>query len=64
MNKENFTPDELNEGKKEFVKEKKEADQEWEEVKDKVSGVDKELEEKLGSGTASPEDLQEMNPGG
>lgn len=33
------------------------ADEQWEEVKDKTSGVDKELEKKLEEGSVDPEDL-------
>ncbi|ODT35681.1 MAG: hypothetical protein BGN92_03965 [Sphingobacteriales bacterium 41-5] len=33
------------------------ADDKWEEVKDKTSGVNKELEKKLADGTVDPEDL-------
>lgn len=33
------------------------ADDEWEEVKDKTSGVNKELEKKLAEGNVDPEDL-------
>lgn len=38
-------------------KEEKNADEEWEEVKDKTSGVNKELEKKLEEGNVDPEDL-------
>lgn len=44
----------------EIREEEKDADEEWEEVKDKTSGVDKELEEKLEKGTAEPGDLENM----
>ena len=33
------------------------ADDEWEKVKDKTSGVDRELEKKFEQGTVDPEDL-------
>lgn len=33
------------------------ADEEWEKVKDKTSGVNKELEKKLEEGNIDPEDL-------
>jgi len=35
----------------------KQADEQWEDVKDKTSGVDKELERKFKEGTVEPKDL-------
>lgn len=36
------------------------ADAAWEQVKDKTSGVNKELEKKLAEGTVEPKDLDTM----
>lgn len=41
----------------EIQKKEEQADAEWEEVKDKTSGVDRELEKKFEEGTVDPEDL-------
>lgn len=40
-----------------FKKEEENADAKWEEVKDKTSGVNKDLEKKLEQGTINPKDL-------
>ena len=64
MENKNISPKEEEKNYKEFKEENKEAKNEWEEVIDKVSGVDKELEEKLEEGTATPEDIDELSPGG
>lgn len=40
-----------------IAKDESKADASWEEVKDKTSGVNRELEKKLEEGTVDPEDL-------
>ncbi len=40
-----------------IAKDENKADAGWEEVKDKTSGVNRELEKKLEEGTVDPEDL-------
>lgn len=45
---------------KEFKKDEKEAHQEWEDVKDESSGVDKTLEKKLEDNTVTPKDIEKI----
>lgn len=61
LQSENKTSSTAQVSNKEIKKEEEAAKESWEDVKDKTTGVDKEIEKKLEDGSIEPEDLDTLN---